>query len=351
MRLDVTVPIWKGFASANRITRTVSAAAVPVSSDIASTMRTPRLPVRSGSVDIAEMIHCRRMLRRALIQLPFMAALARPKPAGFRLSVRVEPLFPGLTLEAQVRKVAEAEYDGFEFGDWRAADAARITALKNKFGLECACIVGNRSVNPKGMGLCDPREREGFLAELRASTEAAKRFETTRVVVLSGFKVQGMSREAQRASIVEGLKRGHDVVAPHAVTMIVEPINTLAPVEPLNPQGNNHADYFLDRTSEAFDIVRQVGSPFVKVLFDIYHVQIMEGYLIERIRKNIAQIAHFHVGDVPGRQEPGTGEINYGNVFRAIRETGFSDFVAMEYVPSKDAMITLREARDLARKR
>lgn len=286
------------------------------------------------------------MLRRALLQLPVMAALS---PAtGFKLSVRVEPLFPNLSLEQQIAKVAEAGYEGFEFGDWRAADAARIVKLKNRLKVECACIVGNRSVNPVGMGLCNPAEREGFLTELRASTEAAKRFETTRIVVLSGFKVPGMTREAQHASIVEGLKRGHDVVARHGVTMIVEPINTLAPVEPLNPKGNNHNDYFLDRTSEAFEIVKKVGSPYVKILFDMYHVQIMEGYLIERIRRNIAEIGHFHVGDVPGRHEPGTGEINYGNVFRAIRETGFRDFVAMEYVPQKDAMRTLREVRALA---
>jgi hydroxypyruvate isomerase len=83
----------------------------------------------------------------------------------------------------------------------------------------------------------------------------------------------------------------------------------------------------------------------VKVLFDVYHVQIMEGNLIDTIRRNIARIGHFHVGDVPGRHEPGTGEINYANIFKAIRELGFRDYVAMEYVPSKDAMATLAEVR------
>jgi hydroxypyruvate isomerase len=287
------------------------------------------------------------MRRRALLQMPVLA-WAQTRPAKFKLSVRVEPLFRNLTLEQQIEKVAEAGYDGFEFGDWRAADSSGIRRLKNKLGVECACIVGNRSVNPVGMGLCDPAEREGFLAELRASTEAAKRFETTRLVVLTGFKVPRLTREQQHASVVEGLKRGHDVVAPHGITMIVEPINTLAEVEPLNPHGDNHSRYFLDRMPEAFEIVRKVGSPFVRILYDIYHVQIMEGNLIETIRKNIRDIAHFHVGDVPGRHEPGTGEIHYGNVFKAIRETGFSDFVAMEYVPSKDPMTTLREARALA---
>ncbi|HTM51260.1 MAG TPA: TIM barrel protein [Bryobacteraceae bacterium] len=288
------------------------------------------------------------MRRRILLQTPFLAAMAQPKPAGFKLSVRVEPLFPKLNLETQMERVREAGYQGFEFGDWRAGDAAGVTRLKNRLGLECACLVGNRGVNPPGMGLCDPAERAGFLAEMRASVDAAQRFESSRLVVLSGFRVPRMARPRQHASIVEGLKRAHDVVAPHGVTMIVEVINTLAPIEPLRPEGDNHANYYLDRTSEAFDIVREVGSPFVKVLFDLYHVQIMEGNLIETIRKNIGAIGHFHVGDVPGRHQPGTGEIHYPNVFRAIRATGFRDFVAMEYVPSKDAMETLKETRAMA---
>ena len=292
------------------------------------------------------------MRRRTLLALPFASALpaaaaAARRPAGLRLSVRVEPLFPGLSLGAQVEKVAAAGYQGFEFGDWRAADARQVNAAKNKLGVECVCLVGNRGVNPVGMGLCNPAERDGFLAEIRASLEAARRFETTRMVVLTGFKVPSLSRDAQHASIVEGLKRAHDIVAPHKVTMLVEVINTLAAVEPLNPTGNNHADYYLDRTAEAFSIVREVGGDYVKILYDIYHTQIMEGNLIETIRKNIAAIGHFHVGDVPGRHEPGTGEIQYPNVFRAIRDTGFKEFVAMEYVPAKDAMRTLVDVRKM----
>lgn len=278
------------------------------------------------------------MRRRTLFQLPALAALAQPGPGGFKLSVRVEPLFPRMSLPEQMEKVAAAGYQGFEFGDWRSKDALQITRLKNKLGLECACLVGNRGVNPKGMGLCNPADREGFLTEIRASVEAARRFETTRLVTLTGNEVPGMPREQQHASIVEGLKRGQDIAAPHGITLIVEPLNTLV----------NHAGYYLNYTREAFEIMRQVASPNVKILFDIYHVQIMEGNLIDTIRKNIAAIGHFHVGDVPGRHEPGTGEIHYGNVFKAIRALGFRDFVAMEYMPAKDAMTTLAEVRSLA---
>ena len=135
------------------------------------------------------------MTRRAV--LASASALAALTSTRLKLSIRVEPLFPGLPLARQIEKVAAAGYQGFEFGDWRAADARQIKALKNKLKLTCVNLVGNRGVNPKGMGLCDPAERDGFLAEIRASTEAAKRFETNQMVVLSGFKVPGMTREPQ----------------------------------------------------------------------------------------------------------------------------------------------------------
>ena len=276
------------------------------------------------------------MLRRTLLE-GLLAQAAPPVLPNYKLSVRVEPLFRKMSLEQQMEKVAAAHFQGFEFGNWRAADPAVITPLKNKLGIECACIVGNKNVNPPGMTLTDPRDRAGFLAEIKSSVEAAKRFETKRMVVLTGNEVPGMSREEQHKSIVEGLKAAHDVVSAAGITMILEPLNTLV----------DHKGYYLNHTAEAFEIVRELDGPFLKILFDIYHVQIMDGNLIDTIRKNIAAIGHFHVGDVPGRHEPGTGEIDYGNVFKAIQGSGFKDFVAMEYNPSKDPMETLRGIREL----
>jgi len=278
--------------------------------------------------------------RRTLLQLPALAALAQSRAAEnrFKLSVRVEPLFRAMTLPQQMEKVAEAKYKGFEFGNWRAADPVEINKVKNRLGLECACLVGNRAVDPKGMTLVEPKDRDGFLTEIKASIEAAKSFETTRLVTLTGNALPGVSREMQQRSIVEGLKAAHDVLDRAGVTLIVEPLNTLV----------DHKGYFLDHTNEAFEIMREVGSPRVKILFDIYHVQIMDGNLIATIKSNLQHIGHFHVGDVPGRHEPGSGEINYTNVFRAIQEGGFRDFVAMEYVPSKDPMATLAEVRSMA---
>ena len=287
------------------------------------------------------------MLRRTLLEMPIASAFAAAQATGFKLSVRVEALFPNLTMPERMQRVADAGYQGFEFGDWRAADPVSITKLKHRLGLDCVCLVGNRSVNPKGMGLCDPSERPGFLAEIKASVQAAQRFESKRLVVLTGNRFPSLSRERQHASVVEGLKRAVDIAELGGVQLILEVLNTLAKIEPLNP-AENHNSYYLNSTREAFEIVRTIGSPHLRVLFDLYHVQIMEGNLIDTIRNNIALIGHFHVGDVPGRHEPGTGEINFPSVFRAIRATGFRDYAAMEYVPLDDAMTTLKMVRSIA---
>ena len=248
------------------------------------------------------------MRRRTLLQLPALAGLAQTNPQGFKLSVRVEALFPKLTLPQQMEKVAKAGYQGFEFGNWRAADPNQIVRLKRKLGLQCVCIVGNGGVAAKDMGLCNPAERPGFLAAIKDSVEAAKRFETTRLVVLSGNKIPGMSREQQHSSVVEGLKRAQNIVAPRGVSLIIEVVNTLADVEPLHPQ-ENHLDYYLNYSREAFEIVRQVSSPYVKVLFDIYHVQIMEGNLIDTIRKNINLIGHSMSATCPDAMSPAPGKL------------------------------------------
>lgn len=282
------------------------------------------------------------MLRRHLLTVPAAALATSQAPAqqtrktpSFRLSARVEHLFRDLPLEQQMHKVAEARYHGYEFGNWRAQDPAVITKLQHRLGLECACIVGNLGANGKWLTLTDRRDREGFLSEIRAASDAALRFEARKIVVLTGNELTGATRAEQHASIVEGLKAAHDIVAARNVTMLLEVLNTKV----------NHKGYYLDHTAEAFQIVREVDSPFLKILFDIYHVQIMDGNLIATIRDNIQAIGHFHVADVPGRQEPGTGEINYLQIFKAIHGTGFHEFVAMEYDTLRDPLKTLVEVR------
>ena len=140
------------------------------------------------------------------------------------------------------------------------------------------------------------------------------------------------------ANAVAALREAAPILEKNGLTAVVEILNTYV----------DHAGYFLYYVRDGVELVDRVGSPNVKLLFDIYHVQIMEGNLISNIRAHIGRIGHFHVGDVPGRHEPGTGEINYRNVFKAIYELGdrFQGYVGLEYgrlAPLEENLAAMRK--------
>jgi hydroxypyruvate isomerase len=125
---------------------------------------------------------------------------------------------------------------------------------------------------------------------------------------------------------------------------LIERLGITLVLEPLNVKVDN-VGYFLVSSSEAFDIVREVNSPYVKVLYDIYHQQITEGNLIQTITENISNIGHFHAAGSPGRHELETGEINYVNVLNAIMGTGYEQFIGLEYFPAEDAIEGLKRMK------
>jgi len=146
---------------------------------------------------------------------------------------------------------------------------------------------------------------------------------------------RGLSDAEATANCVEGLNRVKKIGEDHGVTICVELLNSKV----------DHKDYQGDRTAFGVGIVKAVGSPRVKLLYDIYHMQIMEGDIIRTIRSNREHIAHFHTGGVPGRHElDGTQEVNWRAVCSAIAETGFQGYVAHEFSPTRDPITSLREA-------
>jgi hydroxypyruvate isomerase len=156
--------------------------------------------------------------------------------------------------------------------------------------------------------------------------------------VLTGNELGGMPRSQQMANAVAALREAAPILEKNGLTAVVEILNTYV----------DHAGYFLYYVRDGAELVDRVGSPNVKLLFDIYHKQIMEGNLISHIRAHIERIGHFHVGDVPGRHEPGTGEIDYRNVFKAIYELGdrFQGYVGLEYgrlAPLEENLAALRK--------
>ena len=232
-------------------------------------------------------------------------------------------------------------YDGYEMFDWRDPKVMEtFVALKQKYPLTCECLVANKGVTAPGCGLVNPRERDEFLKQMQLAADAARTIGTKQLVTLTGNELGGMPRSEQLANAVAALRAAAPLLEKNGITAIVEILNTYV----------NHAGYFLYYVRDGAEMIDRVGSSNVKLLFDIYHVQIMEGNLIQSIRSNIDRIGHFHVGDVPGRHEPGTGEINYRNVFKAIYELGdrFQGSVALEYGPLAPLEKNLADMRELA---
>jgi hydroxypyruvate isomerase len=154
------------------------------------------------------------------------------------------------------------------------------------------------------------------------------------VITFFGNK-RGMADSEAIANCVAGLNRVKKIGEDHGVTICVELLNSKV----------NHKDYQGDRTAFGVDVMKAVDSPRVKLLYDIYHMQIMEGDVIRTIRDNIRYIAHFHTGGVPGRHElDDTQEINWRAVSRAIVDLGFQGYLAHEFVPTRDPLTSLREA-------
>ena len=183
-------------------------------------------------------------------------------------------------------------------------------------------------------GFNDPAHHEMLLAELMSAIPAAAEAGVPNVIAMFGNR-NGRSDEDAIANCVAGLNRIRTLAEQRGVTICLELLNSKV----------DHQDYQGDRTSFGVQVVRAVGSPRVKLLYDIYHMQIMEGDVIRTIRDNIQWIGHFHTGGVPGRHEiDDSQELNYRAIARAIADAGYGGFVAHEFVPTGDPLSSLRDA-------
>ena len=243
-------------------------------------------------------------------------------------------VFRDLPFAERLEKVHEAGYRAVElvreFEHWSRDDFAVARRKKQELDIQFDATCGVWHT------LADANDREPFLKSLRDFLPTMKELECSRMVMQTGNKVPGVSPEQMRANCIETLKRGGEIAAQNNIELLVENID---PEE--NPK------YFLTSSSEGFAIMREVGNPHVKFLYDFFHEQIAEGNLIAKLEKNMDYLGLVHIADVPGRHHPGTGEINYANIFRKLAQLGYSRFAAMEFIPLSDPVKELREARQL----
>ena len=164
-----------------------------------------------------------------------------------------------------------------------------------------------------------------FLENIKGSIPVAKRVNARWMTVVPGYVDLTKKMAYQTANVIESLRRACEMLEPQGLTIVLEPLNWWS----------NHAGQFLTEIPQAYEICRAVDSPSCKILFDIYHQQISEGNLIPNINKTWGEIGYFQIGDNPGRKEPTTGEINYKNVFKAIKDKNFKGILGMEHGNSR----------------
>ena len=286
------------------------------------------------------MLNRRSFLKQAAGASALLAAspiFARPasqsKTNPVKLSVCIDMIMTGIPFLDRMEAVKRLGYPAFEFWEWKNKDVEAILRKKNELGLEIATIMGSgwKQLNTEDA-------RKTFVSDIQASLAAAKRLGARTLIVTTGSEDKRLTRAEQHANYVAALKAAAPFAEQAQIPLVLEPLNTKV----------DHPGYYLQTAKEGFEILDEVGSPAVKMLFDIYHHQIMEGNVIQDITKNISKIAHFHVADVPGRHEPGTGELNYANVFRAIAASGYQGFVGLEFKPSREADGALRDVLKMA---
>jgi hydroxypyruvate isomerase len=260
----------------------------------------------------------------------------------FPLSVMLWTVFRELPFEQRLEKIAEAGYRNVElvgeYATWSDAEFASANAARKRLGIRFDATAGLKH------GLADPASRDAFLAELEQALIPMKKLDCPAMIVLSGNVVEGLSRQQQHQSCIDGLKRAAALVEGKQITG--EPVRLL--LECIDPEENPH--YFLQSAAEAIEIVRAVDHPQVQFLYDMFHEQIAEGNLIEKLEKNIDVIGLIHVADVPGSHQPGTGEINYDNVYRKLAALKYPHIAAMEFRPQGDPLEELRKAREGVRR-
>jgi hydroxypyruvate isomerase len=243
-----------------------------------------------------------------------------------------------LTIPQRLDLIAEHGFDATEYNGLLNHPIKEVEEIRRKLdslGIEMGIFVAN----PNGWrtaGLVEPKQRDAFLEEVKKAIEYHKVIGNHSATTLTGNAIPGASRSAQRRSAIEGLKRAAGLLETTELALVVEPLNHI-----------DHPGFFMTHSDELAEIIAAVNSKHVRMLFDLYHLQITEGNLINNFRAYVNLVGYIQTGDVPGRKEPGTGEVNYRNVFKAIYDAGYRGIIGMEHgvsLPGRAGVLKMFEA-------
>ncbi len=247
-----------------------------------------------------------------------------------RFCIPIPCFFSEMNFVDAIHKVKEFGFDAVETYNWKGLDLDAVRNACEETGVELLSMCTTE------FNMTNPDMRPKWLDGLRKSCIAAKTAGAKHLITQVGNDT-GAERAFQHESIVAALKDARPILEDSGVTIMIEPLNTLV----------NHPGYYLWKSEEAFDIIREVNHPLVKVVYDIYHQQIMEGNIIPSITNNIDCIAHLHSAGHPGRIELQFGENDYKFIFEAVDKAGYKGACGLEYRPSIGTEKSLESFREI----
>jgi len=243
-----------------------------------------------------------------------------------KFSLCIEPIFEKVDFYDRIKLAKDCGVDAIELWDASVYDYERIGEEAARQGLPIAAISIWKSWTYRMNGAYPM-----VLKTVEETIKIAKNIGCSTIIGLSGeleCKV-----DSQKSVLIENLKRVSEVCEKNEVTVVLEPLNSLY----------DHKGYYLDSSYVGFEIVKAVNNPYIKILYDCYHMQVMEGNMINSINTNVDFIGHFHSAGVPGRHELHLGETNYPFVLEAIAKTNYEGYFGFEYWPTYDDIQSVRD--------
>lgn len=265
----------------------------------------------------------RRDLLRTLGSMPLAGLAASAAPYGYHLRYAPRIGWLNVPVPDQLQAYADWGFTAFEYNGLPKHTPKEIESFRRKMD-QLRMSMGVFVVNSggwKGDAMCDKAFHANFLKDVRQAVEIHRIIGNECATVCCGLAVKNLSPEEQTKNCIDVLKRAGDIVSKTKLVLVLEPLNVRV----------DHAGYFVVTSDHGRQIIEAVNHPNVRILFDMYHQQISEGNLIGHLRKHFDWIGYFQIGDVPGRKEPGTGEVNWKNVFKAIHEKGYKGILGMEH--------------------
>jgi hydroxypyruvate isomerase len=266
------------------------------------------------------------------------AVPASSRPFKLRYACELNWLEKELSFAERLDLFKEHGFTAVEYNGLLRHPLAEVESLRRELDAR-ALDFGIFVANPGGWdraGVVDPGQHPAFLDEIRKALEYQKVIRNRSCTTLTGMARPGVSRSAQRRCCVDGFKKAAELLAGSELALVVEPLNHI-----------DHPGFFMTHADELAEVIAQVGSPNVRMLYDFYHLQVTQGNLIRDFEQYYDLVGYIQTGDVPGRKEPGTGETNYRNVFKAVHAKGYRGIIGMEHgfsLPGREGFVRCANA-------